>query len=103
MSDAKHTPGELWWDEVNARIRSVTGRDTGGLGIALARAVRGEMGPTEYEANARRLVACWNACQGLSTEALEGGLIQRALAALQDFGDLPDGARVASPAKLEGR
>ena len=24
------------------------------------------------EANARRLVACWNACQGLSTELLEG-------------------------------
>ena len=23
--------------------------------------------------NARRLVACWNACAGLSTEALEGG------------------------------
>jgi hypothetical protein len=24
------------------------------------------------EANARRLVACWNACEGISTEALEG-------------------------------
>ncbi len=27
--------------------------------------------PDNDEANARRLVACWNACEGLSTEALE--------------------------------
>lgn len=27
------------------------------------------------KANARRLVACWNDCQGISTEALEGGVI----------------------------
>lgn len=26
-------------------------------------------------ANARRLVACWNACDGISTEELEAGLI----------------------------
>lgn len=25
----------------------------------------------QWEANARRLVACWNACEGLETEALE--------------------------------
>lgn len=27
--------------------------------------------PSEARANARRLVACWNACEGLSTENLE--------------------------------
>jgi len=27
----------------------------------------------ESKANARRLVACWNACEGISTEALEHG------------------------------
>lgn len=27
------------------------------------------------EMNARRLVACWNACQGVPTEVLEGGLV----------------------------
>lgn len=27
--------------------------------------------PDNDEANARRLVACWNACEGISTEALE--------------------------------
>lgn len=35
------------------------------------------------EANARRLVACWNACEGLSTEALERlGTLDRARVAL---------------------
>jgi len=28
---------------------------------------------TPSEANARRLVACWNACQGISTDAIESG------------------------------
>jgi hypothetical protein len=27
------------------------------------------------EANARRLVACWNACQSIPTEALEAGVV----------------------------
>lgn len=27
--------------------------------------------------NARRLVACWNACDGISTEELEDGAIQK--------------------------
>lgn len=27
--------------------------------------------PSEARANARRLVACWNACEGMSTESLE--------------------------------
>lgn len=31
-----------------------------------------EAGPDDdYEANARRLVACWNACEGITTERLE--------------------------------
>ncbi len=29
----------------------------------------------ECEADARRLVACWNACEGISTEALEAGVV----------------------------
>jgi hypothetical protein len=29
--------------------------------------------PMPAEANARRLVACWNACEGLHTESLERG------------------------------
>lgn len=41
-----------------------------------------EKSQEENEANARRLVACWNACDGMSTELLEvvseHGMIQLA-------------------------
>lgn len=33
--------------------------------------------PTMSEANARRIVACVNACAGMSTEALEGDALDR--------------------------
>ena len=33
-----------------------------------------------YAANARRIVACINACKGITTEALEAGIIDWALA-----------------------
>ncbi len=29
------------------------------------------------EANARRLVACWNACEAFTTEAIEGGIVMQ--------------------------
>lgn len=38
----------------------------------------------EAEANARRIVACVNACEGLSTEALEQGVVGELLAALKE-------------------
>jgi len=34
--------------------------------------VEGTIGYGESRANARRLVACWNTCEGISTEDLEG-------------------------------
>jgi len=37
----------------------------------------------KHEANARRLVACWNACQRFSTEALEAGAVGELLEACQ--------------------
>ena len=30
----------------------------------------------EWRANANRLIACWNACAGISTEALEGASVR---------------------------
>ena len=60
MSD-KHTPGMLQLDEGYRRIaKADDGRD-----IFLVH----DHG--KAEANARRLVACWNAAEGLSTESLE--------------------------------
>jgi len=37
------------------------------------------------EANARRIVACVNACAGISTEALESGIVADMLAALNEY------------------
>lgn len=61
MSGAKHTPGELHF---------------AGQGI-LTNAYGDEidLGSLFDEPDARRLVACWNACRGLSTEALEAGVV----------------------------
>jgi len=36
------------------------------------------------EANARRIVACVNACEGLSTEALESGALRKVIETYQD-------------------
>jgi hypothetical protein len=66
---AQHTQGRL---EANDK------RSKGGGGFSLFAGgqyigfVSDSDAITDWEANARRLAACWNACEGLSTEALEG-------------------------------
>ena len=60
---AKHTPGP--WSERNGRIFQA---DRPNLTIAnIARAFDGDYSST----NARRIVACVNACEGIATERLE--------------------------------
>lgn len=41
--------------------------------------------PDEEVANARRIVAAVNACQGINTEALEQGVVRELLEALEDL------------------
>jgi hypothetical protein len=43
-----------------------------------------------HEANARRIVACVNACAGLSTEALESGALKIALKNIWSYLDYVD-------------
>ena len=70
MSD-KHTQGRLatsesteHWGRTNAHINDADGNMLGSIWC----------GTTEQnKANARRLVACWNACEGLPTAWIEGG------------------------------
>jgi len=61
----------------------------------------GELGSAYSAANARRIVACVNACAGLSTEALESGALADLVKAVgcQE----PDRAESAHAALLEGR
>ena len=43
------------------------------------------------EATARRICAAWNACEGIPTEALEAGVVQDMLKALEEISDIePD-------------
>lgn len=71
---AQHTPGRLC---VAVDIFDNDGMPETALqalGGAATVAVALEFGPNNpgmREANARRLVACWNACDGISTESLE--------------------------------
>lgn len=84
MSDAKHTPGEL-----HRRV----GRTGDGSpasqheqlctedGVAVCMVEHD--GSAEGVANIVRFIACWNACQGISTEALEAGALEGATVALR--------------------
>lgn len=53
--------------------------------------------PDNDEANARRLVACWNACEGLHTESLERGapLADQIVDALNQRDELLEALRCA--------
>lgn len=71
MSEQKHTP-EPWYFDTKSRV----GVDD--LSICAVDAIDEyrpggwDFGETS-EANARRIVACVNACEGLSQDALDGG------------------------------
>ena len=49
--------------------------DKDGWGIASATVFHGRQEPGTAAANARRIVACVNACEGASTEVLERGAV----------------------------
>lgn len=62
----KHTPGRLHIGTAPPNGEQTIGTHAG---LMVAVATAGADVPTQ--ANAARLVACWNACEGISTEALE--------------------------------
>lgn len=91
MSAAKHTPGLLVRDArgyPNADIVSASGRPvavTWGVYAKTPKTAAAYQARTEEaRANADRLVAAWNACDGISTEALADGAVAGLLAALQE-------------------
>ena len=73
MSEAKHHKGRL------ACEGNGDGGDfllfAEGLATVIAEVTAEDVWAEESEANARRLVACWNACRGISTEDLERGAV----------------------------
>jgi hypothetical protein len=79
LAASKHTP-EPWWLDDDGFIAA-------GSGDTYCTVVDPHCRPTdnyseENEANARRIVAAVNACQGISTKALEQGVIGQLVEAL---------------------
>lgn len=79
----RYTPGPIFVAETmqddegypETAIRAVTGL------ACIAVAIDFQHAPGTREANAQRLVACWNALDGLSDEALDGGWNARSMSA----------------------
>ncbi len=93
MPDDKHTPGSLIAAETrNEYDQVIRGQDGGPVALVLMAGYT----KAEGRANARRLVACWNACEGIPTAALEDGVVGEMLEALEnlenDNGIMPDTA-----------
>lgn len=121
---AEHTPGRLEQEQRKGSDgmwrTEIFSSEHGGVAAvcdwAPMPAVNGITGSFRA-GNARRLVACWNACDGISTEALEIGAIQdriasacgelyeakkqcaELLAALKAMLDEDDGGRAADQAR----
>jgi len=85
-----HTQGLLVRDHrghPHADVRAASGRAvvvTWGVCASAPKTAAGcEARTDEDRANADRIVAAWNACDGISTEALEGGAVRELLKALR--------------------
>ncbi|MGK5049906.1 hypothetical protein ACQ4WP_29070 [Janthinobacterium sp. GB4P2] len=73
---SEHTPcllvvDDQIFDNDGAHETVICGTGPDFTGHAIAVVIDFKSAPGMREANARRLVACWNACDGLSTENLE--------------------------------
>lgn len=99
MSESKHTPGKLMIpvanvfrviavDDLGDPVRLILdGCPDGHYGNVLLK--WGDDDGPEMAANARRIAATWNACDGISTEALERGVVKDLLAACKASLKLP--------------
>lgn len=92
MSKTQHTPGP--WrankDHFGA-VRSEPGfsiKGSNSEGVNAIAFLWSRDVEAEQEANARRIVACVNACEGISTEALEAGAVKETLETLEKISRL---------------
>jgi hypothetical protein len=75
MSETKHSPEPWQFDEWD-HVKDARGEIVVLSGFALSAGYREFRSPEKTD---RRIVACVNACAGLSTEALEAGALGKAL------------------------
>lgn len=86
---SEHTPGEWTAERIDySKGLDVSFEVTSGrrviAGTYMREIKREAYLIAEDEANARRIVACVNACEGIPTEALESGAVRELLEALAD-------------------
>ena len=58
--------------------------------LLIGKATNENHGTVITEDDARRIVACWNACAGIGTDALERGVVAEMLQALKDCEEAMD-------------
>src|ERR1700687_3987469 len=80
MTRPQHTPGP--WEVIPARGKMLP-HVMGGDHCRIALLDDCHAAESEREANARRIVAAVNACEGIPTEALEQGVVRELLEALK--------------------
>jgi hypothetical protein len=77
MSETKHSP-EPWWIDWEATKETMISAGAGNIAAVYSGEVSVGCRP-----DARRIVACVNACAGIETEALENGALAKALRAAE--------------------
>jgi len=93
MSKTAHTPGLLELHDEQEERQAIeihpVGDEDGLTTIADVLWASSETAIRRKEglANAHRLCACWNACQGISTEAVEDGVVKELREACQALAD----------------
>ncbi|KKN77923.1 hypothetical protein LCGC14_0354880 [marine sediment metagenome] len=88
MAD-KHTPGllhlmtvdDMGWNNETYWYLECAAEARDGMDFPEATTIVDPESGILTEADACRLVACWNACESLPTEALEGGVVEEMLEA----------------------
>lgn len=83
MSEQKHTPGKIGAYNLNrGRVLKSWRLGPLGNGSVFIAVVDGQhtTSPTQDYANAKRLAACWNACDGISTEGVAGASVAECIA-----------------------
>lgn len=98
---AQHTQGRLHVGDGNNARRIIY--DERGWAVADAKLFHARRQESEDIENARRLVACWNACEGVSTDDLEAMPAAYMLAKLQMVIPLFQEARDAMTAITEAQ
>lgn len=74
MSEQKHTPGPWYMRTLGAGYYKINARENlpnSAIAILQDHGRGDRLSAEEYCANAERIVACVNACEGISTETLE--------------------------------